>query len=68
MVVQLEEKKLNKSRGITEIDKQNWAAAFDMNLNSAMLASRYAIPVMAKAGGGSIINVSSCDGISSADH
>ena len=61
-------KKLNKSRGITEIDKQNWAAAFDMNLNSAMLASRYAIPVMAKAGGGSIINVSSCDGISSADH
>ena len=61
-------KKLNKSRGITEIDKQNWAAAFDMNLNSAMLASRYAIPVMAKAGGGSIINVSSYDGISSADH
>ena len=59
-------KKLNKSRGITEIDEQNWAAAFDMNLNSAMLASRYAIPVMAKTGGGSIINVSSCDGMSSA--
>ena len=39
-----------------------------MNLNSAMLSSRHAIPVMAKAGGGSIINVSSCDGISSADH
>ena len=58
-------KKLSKSRGITEIDKQNWAAAFDMNLNSAMLASRYAIPVMAKTGGGSIINVSSCDGMSS---
>ena len=37
-----------------------------MNLNSAMLASRYAIPVMAKTGGGSIINVSSCDGMSSA--
>ena len=36
-----------------------------MNLNSAMLASRHAIPVMAKAGGGSIINVSSCDGMSS---
>ena len=32
-------KKLNKSRGITEIDKQNWAAAFDMNLNSAMPVS-----------------------------
>ena len=37
-----------------------------MNLNSAMLASRHAIPVMAMTGGGSIINVSSCDGMSSA--
>ena len=59
-------KNLNIGRGITEIDEKNWAAAFDMNLNSAMLASRHAIPVMAKGGGGSIINVSSCDGISSA--
>ena len=59
---------LKRSKGISEIDGQEWADAFDMNLNSAMLASRHAIPVMAKAGGGSIINVSSCDGISSADH
>jgi NAD(P)-dependent dehydrogenase (short-subunit alcohol dehydrogenase family) len=54
--------------GISEIDEQEWADAFDINLNSAMLASRYAIPKMAETGGGSIINVSSCDGISSADH
>ena len=54
--------------GISEIDEKKWADAFKVNLNSAMLASRHAIPVMAKAGGGSIINVSSCDGISSADH
>ena len=59
---------LKRSKGVSEIDGQEWADAFDMNLNSAMLASRHAIPVMAKAGGGSIINVSSCDGISSADH
>ena len=55
-----------RSKGISEIDEQEWTDAFDMNLNSAMLASRHAIPVMAKAGGGSIINVSSCDGMSSA--
>ena len=59
---------LKRSKGISEIDEQEWTDAFDMNLNSAMLASRYAIPVMAKSGGGSIINVSSCDAISSADH
>ena len=59
---------LKRSKGISEIDEQEWTDAFDMNLNSAMLASRHAIPVMAKAGGGSIINVSSCDAISSADH
>jgi len=57
-----------RSRGIAEIDGQEWADAFDMNLNSAMLASRHAIPVMAETGGGSIINVSSCDAIASADH
>ena len=59
---------LKRSKGISEIDEQEWTDAFNVNLNSAMLASRHAIPVMAKAGGGSIINVSSCDGISSADH
>ena len=59
---------LKRSKGISEIDEQEWTDAFDMNLNSAMLASRHAIPVMAKARGGSIINISSCDGISSADH
>ena len=40
----------------------------DMNLKSAMLASRVAIPEMSKTGGGSIINISSCDAIASADH
>ena len=50
-----------RSKGISEIDEQEWTDAFDMNLNSAMLASRHAIPVMAKAGGGSII-LPACDG------
>ena len=56
---------LFQSRGISEINEQEWADAFDMNLNSIMLASRHAIPVMAKDGGASIINVCSGDGISS---
>ena len=57
-----------RGRGVAEINEQEWEDAFALNLSSAMLASRYAIPVMAKSGGGSIINISSCDAISSADH
>ena len=57
-----------RGMGVAEINDREWKDAFDINLNSAMLASRYAIPVMARSGGGSIINLSSCDAISSADH
>jgi NAD(P)-dependent dehydrogenase (short-subunit alcohol dehydrogenase family) len=58
----------SRSVGITEIDDREWDDALDMNLKSAMLASRAAIPEMSKTGGGSIINISSCDAIASADH
>ena len=58
----------SRSAGITMIDDKEWNDALDMNLKSAMLASRAAIPEMIKTGGGSIINISSCDAIASADH
>ena len=57
-----------KSKGIAGIDEQEWENAFDLNLKSAMLASRHAIPEMIAAGGGSIINVSSCDGIAGSNN
>ena len=58
----------SRSIGISNIDEKEWNDALDMNLNSAMLASRSVIPEMAKNGGGSIINISSCDALASADH
>ena len=56
------------SQGIAGIDEEEWKAGFDLNLTSAMLASKNAIPAMVASGGGSIINVSSCDGIAAAVH
>jgi len=57
-------------KGITEIDEEDWERGFNLNLNlkSAMLASKNSIPAMIDAGGGSIINLSSCDGIAGATH
>jgi NAD(P)-dependent dehydrogenase (short-subunit alcohol dehydrogenase family) len=54
--------------GLTGVDDPYWEAAFNLNLKSAMLASKYAIPAMTAVGGGSIINISSCDGIAGAMH
>jgi NAD(P)-dependent dehydrogenase (short-subunit alcohol dehydrogenase family) len=56
------------SKGISEIDEEEWDRGFDVNLKSAMLASKYAIPAMIASGGGSIINFSSCDAIAGAIH
>jgi NAD(P)-dependent dehydrogenase (short-subunit alcohol dehydrogenase family) len=48
---------------VTEIEDEAWARALDGNLKCSALASKYAVPKMAKAGGGSIIHVSSIDGL-----
>ena len=56
------------SQGISEINEDEWDQGFDLNLRSAMLASKNAIPAMITSGGGSIINVSSCDAIAAATH
>ena len=56
------------SRRISDIDEAEWDRCFDLNLKSAMLATKYAIPAMIDSGGGSIINISSCDAIAGATH
>lgn len=48
---------------VTEVEEAVWQRAMDANLKSAVLTSKYAIPQMVAAGGGSIIHVSSIDGL-----
>ena len=47
---------------VTEIEEEDWHRSIDLNMKSAIMGSKYAIPTMEKSGGGSIINVSSIDG------
>jgi NAD(P)-dependent dehydrogenase (short-subunit alcohol dehydrogenase family) len=44
---------------LTEISLDDWRRTMDVNLNSAFLMSKHAIPAMAERGGGSIIHVAS---------
>ena len=58
----------SKGFGIAEFDENELERSMDLNLKSAMLASKHAIPAMIASGGGSIINFSSCDALAAADH
>ena len=44
---------------VTELEEDLWELVLGVNLKSVYLGCKYAIPEMTKAGGGSIINVSS---------
>jgi len=44
---------------VTDLDLAAWNRVFAVNLGGAFLMSRWAIPHMAKAGGGSIIHIAS---------
>lgn len=44
---------------LTEISLDDWRRTMDVNLNSAFLMSKHAIPAMVKRGGGSIIHIAS---------
>ncbi len=46
-----------------DTNAENWDAAMRINVTSMMLMAKYAIPEMRKQGGGSIINISSIDGL-----
>jgi NAD(P)-dependent dehydrogenase (short-subunit alcohol dehydrogenase family) len=44
---------------VSETSEKDWDRVLDTNLKSAMFMTKYAVPVMAQNGGGSIINLSS---------
>ncbi|AHH20933.1 oxidoreductase, SDR family [Nocardia nova SH22a] len=44
---------------VVSVSEADWDRSFDINLRTAFLASKYAVPVMAEGGGGSIVNISS---------
>ena len=49
--------------GVVELSEENWDKIFAVNLKSAYLSMKHAIPIMVAAGGGSIVNISSISGI-----
>ncbi|MCX4092589.1 SDR family NAD(P)-dependent oxidoreductase [Nocardia sp. alder85J] len=44
---------------VVDTTEEDWDRTFDINLRTAFLASKYAVPVMAEKGSGSIVNISS---------
>ncbi|MDW7739307.1 MAG: SDR family oxidoreductase [Bacillota bacterium] len=54
---------VNYPGGVTNIELEDWKKIFDVNLNGPFLLMRSVIPHMIKAGGGSIINISSIGGL-----
>ena len=48
---------------VVDVDPEVWDDVMAVNLKGMMLASKHAIPKMAEAGGGSIINIASIDGL-----
>lgn len=53
---------LHKDLDVVNMDLDEWDRLMDLNLKSVLLGSRFAIPHMIKAGGGSIINTASMAG------
>ena len=49
--------------GVTDLSEEKWDFVHNVNLKSAFLAMKHAIPVMQKQGSGSIVNISSIAGI-----
>jgi 3-oxoacyl-[acyl-carrier protein] reductase len=55
---------VNNASGYGNADEEaNWAACLAVDLMATARASRAAVPVMAKAGGGAIVNISSISGM-----
>ena len=44
---------------VVDTSEEDWDRAFDINLRTAFLASKYTVPVMAAQGSGSIVNIAS---------
>ncbi|KNH16685.1 oxidoreductase [Priestia megaterium] len=56
---------LQKDLDVVNIDLDEWDRLMNVNTKSVLLGSRYAIPYMKEAGGGSIINTTSMAGFAS---
>jgi NAD(P)-dependent dehydrogenase (short-subunit alcohol dehydrogenase family) len=50
---------LSRDTAVTELSLDVWQRALEVNLQSQMLMCKHAVPEMVRAGGGSIINMSS---------
>ncbi|HEX3181275.1 MAG TPA: SDR family NAD(P)-dependent oxidoreductase [Beijerinckiaceae bacterium] len=48
---------------LVNMDEEIWRSQLDLNLTSAFLVSKYAVPMMAARGGGSIVCISSVAGL-----
>ena len=48
---------------VVEVKEEDWDRVMAVNVKSMMLTGKFAVPVMAKGGGGSIINISSISAI-----
>ena len=48
---------------VVDVDPDGWDRVLDTNVKSMMLTSKYAIPAMIEAGGGSIVNLSSIEAL-----
>jgi len=44
---------------VVDLSEEAWDRALDINLRSAFLASKYAVPVMAQKGAGAVVNIAS---------
>jgi NAD(P)-dependent dehydrogenase (short-subunit alcohol dehydrogenase family) len=49
----------DEDRGVVESDPAVWSRVLDVNLQGVMLCCKYGIPEIARAGGGSVVNVAS---------
>jgi NAD(P)-dependent dehydrogenase (short-subunit alcohol dehydrogenase family) len=54
---------IGSMRSIEDETYDNWKRVHAVDLDSVFLGSKYAIPLMAASGGGSIVNISSISGI-----
>lgn len=47
-------------RNVVDIPEEDWKNVLDVNLNGYFRCAKYAIPLILKSGGGTIVNISSC--------
>ena len=55
-------------KNVVELDEKDWDLVVDVSLKGAYLLSKYARPIMAEGGGGSIINTGSGWGLKGGDN